>query len=320
MSNQNVTRSNKIFKTLDEQVEILKDKGLEVSDVDFAKKVLLRENYFFLSGYRHLLLKNKNERNFIPGATFNELYSIFNFDRQVRNIIFKNLLIIENNIKSIFSYQLSKKYGYKEKNYLKPSNFTNNPEKFRQVNDLIRKMKRQIRINGDQHSATKHYQMNYGYTPLWVVVKVLSFGIVCELFTIMKKEDQIEISEIYKISPQVLAIYLPILANYRNLCAHEDILYDHKNNRPIPDTVYHNLLNIPKLDGEYIYGKDDLFSLIIILKKLLSDTEFKLLINELTYEIDVLDGKLKSIKIEKVLDAIGFPNNFKEICYLDKEL
>ncbi len=320
MSKQIESENNKIFKTLDEQIQILKDKGLVIEDLELTKEILLRENYFFLSGYRHLLLKGNNTKQFIPNANFREMYALFNFDRQIRNIIFKNLLIVENNIKSIFSYQLSKKYGYKEKDYLKPSNFTNNPEKFRQVNDLIKKMKRQMRINGQQHSATKHYQSNYGYTPLWVVVKVLSFGIVCELFTIMKKEDQIEIGEIYNISPSVLSIYLPILANFRNLCAHEDILYDYKTHRDIPDTAFHNILNIPKTDGEFIYGKDDLFSLVIILKKMLSDDEFKLLINELTYELDILDGKLKTIKIEKVLNIMGFPNNFKEICYLDKEL
>ena len=111
---------------------------------------------------------------------------MFNFDRQFRNIIFKNLLIIENNLKSIFSYQLSKKYGYSEKNYLNPSNFTNVSSKSKQVNDLIKKMKRQIRVNGGQHSATMHYISNYGYIPLWIVVKVLSFGIVSEMFTILK--------------------------------------------------------------------------------------------------------------------------------------
>ena len=36
-------------------------------------------------------------------------------------------------------------------------------EKTRQVNDLIKKMKRQIRVNGYQHSATMHYLNNYGY-------------------------------------------------------------------------------------------------------------------------------------------------------------
>ena len=319
MSKQKKYSTNKIFRTLDEQIEIMKDKGLVIDDIDFTKNILLRENYFFINGYRHLLLKSKTERKFIPNTNFRELYAIFNFDRQIRNIIFKNLLIIENNIKSIFSYQLSKKYGYREKEYLKPSNFTNNPDKFRQVNDLIKKMKRQIKINGQQHTATKHYQINYGYLPLWVVVKVLSFGIVCELFTIMKKEDQIEISEIYNIDPTTLSIYLPILANFRNLCAHENIVYDYKTQRPIPDCFYHNALNIPKKDGEYIYGKDDLFALIIIIRRMLSKEEFKLLINELTYEIDILDGKLKTIKIEKLLNDIGFPINFRDICYLEME-
>ena len=311
--------TNKIFKTLDEQIDILKNKGLVIDDVEYAKNILLRENYFFVSGYRHLLIRSKSDKRFLPNANFREMYALFNFDRQIRNIIFKNLLIIENNIKSIFSYQLSKKYGYKEKDYLKPSNFTNNPEKFRQVNDLIKKMKRQIRINGNQHSATKHYMEYYGYVPLWIVVKVLSFGVVCELFSIMKKEDQYEISEIYNIDSTTLEIYLPILSNYRNLCAHEDILYDYRVQRPIPDTSLHMKLNISKQDGEYIYGKDDLFALMIILKRMLSKDEFKLLINEINYELDVLEGKLKTIKIDKLLNAIGFPTNFREISYLEKE-
>ena len=319
MEKNNNSSTNKIFRTLDEQVEILKSKGLIINDINFAKGVLLRENYFFLAGYRHLLLKSKTDKRFINNATFDELYALFNFDRQVRNIIFKNLLIIENNIKSIFSYQLSKKYGYKEKDYLKPSNFTNNPEKFRQVNDLIKKMKRQIRINGNQHSATSHYQNNYGFVPLWVVVKVLSFGIVCELYSIMKKEDQLEISDIYHIEPKTLSLYLPILASFRNLCAHEDILYDYKTQRPIPDTKYHNELNIPKKDGEYIYGKNDLFALLIIIKQMISKSEFKLLINEINYELAILEGKLKTIKISKLLNEIGFPTNFKELSFIEKE-
>ena len=57
--------SNKVFKTLDEQVEILKSKGLVVNDVDFAKDILLRENYFFISGYRHLFMQNSKDSKFI---------------------------------------------------------------------------------------------------------------------------------------------------------------------------------------------------------------------------------------------------------------
>ena len=303
----------KVFKTIQEQISILESKGLIIDDYLFTEDILIRENYFFISGYRHLFLKSPKDRNFIKGTTFRELYALFNFDRQVRNIVFKNLLIIENNLKSIISYQLSKKYGFREKDYLKPENFTKVPDKQRQLSDTLKKMKRQIRVNGAQHSATSHYLKNYGYIPLWVVVKVLSFGIVGELYTVMKREDQEEIANIYDLSINNLLTYLPILSNYRNLCAHEDILYDHRTQKIIGDTRYHDGLDIPTTDGEYIYGKDDLFALIIILKQLLRPDEFRLLINELSYEIDILCGKLKVINIGKVLDTMGFPRNFREI-------
>ena len=114
---------NKIFKSLDEQIKILREKGLVIDDEKFAKEVLLRENYFFLNGYRHLFMKSKDKSRYIEGTKFEELYSLFLFDRTLRNILFKNILIVENNIKSIISYQLSKKYGYREKEYLKASNF-----------------------------------------------------------------------------------------------------------------------------------------------------------------------------------------------------
>ena len=310
----------KTFKTLDEQVSILKSKGLKITDDNYAKNILLRENYFFLSGYRHLFLKSETERVFLPGTDFKELYAMFNFDRQVRNIIFKNLLIVENNIKSVFSYVLSKKYGYKESEYLRPNNFTRDSSRVRQVNDLLRKMKRQIRINGGQHSATSHYINNYGYVPLWIVVKVLSFGIVSELYSIMKSDDQKEIAKIYHMTPEQLLIYLPVLANFRNLCAHEDILYDHKAQRSIEDCKYHEKLLIPKMDDEYIYGKNDLFAVIIIFKFMLREEEFRLLLREISYEIDILSGKLHTISISKVLDKIGFPINYKEIMNMDGEL
>lgn len=307
----------KIFKTLDEQISILRNKNLIIDDETYVKDVLLRENYFFINGYRYPFLKSLSDRKFIQGTNFREVYALFYFDRQLRNILFKNILILENNIKSIISYQVSKKYGFKEKMYLDPKNFTNDPKRYRQVNDLLKKVKRQISINGAQHTATKHYQMNYGYIPFWIVVKVLSFGIVGELFTILKREDQEEIANIFNVDVESLLVYLPIIANYRNLCAHEDICYDHITQKEIPITRYHELLSIPKTNGEYIYGIRDLFALIIILKRLLRKDDFHNMMQEITYELDYLAGRLQVIKIDKILDKMGFPKNYKEIVRMD---
>ena len=309
----------KQFKNLDEQIEILKHKGLIITDESYAKEIWLRENYFFLSGYRHVFMDQGNPKSYIKGATFEELYSLFLFDRQFRNIIFKNLLILENNLKSIISYRLSKKYGYKEHDYLKPKNFDTSPEKSRQVNDLLKKMKRQIHVNGRQHSATVHYLSNYGYIPLWVLVKVLSFGIVSELYSILRIDDRVAIAEIYGTDIVTLATYLPILSNYRNLCAHEDILYENKTQKIIGDTPYHKLLNIEKIDGEYKYGKNDLFALLIIMKQLLKDNEVKNMVIEIEHALDNLDYNLNSIPLSKVLNRMGFPSNWKDISNIEKE-
>ena len=307
----------KTFKTLEEQIEILKDKGLVINDIERAKSILLRENYFFLTGYRFLFIKSMQDRRFNEGTTFEELYAMFLFDRQLRNILFKNILVFENNLKSITAYVMSKNHGFKEKNYLNKNNFVRDSSKNRQINDLIHKMKRQISINGKQHSATSHFIENYGYIPLWVVVKVLSFGIVGELYTILQNEDKKEVADIFKIDIDSFQSYLPILANYRNLCAHEDICYNNRTQICINNTTYHSLLNIPKMDGEYIYGKNDLFALIIIFKRILQKDDFNLFINEIEYELDKLNGKLKTIDIEKVLDTMGFPINYREIERMD---
>ena len=307
----------KIFKTLDEQIQILQFKGLEVNDIDKAKSILFRENYFFVSGYRRLFMRSNKDSMFIKGTTFDELYATFLFDRRIRNIMFKYILIIENNMKSIISYQLSKKYGFKDKDYLNPKNFTQDGIKSRQVNDVLNKMKRQIRVNGRQHTATLHYLSNYGYVPMWILVKVLSFGIISELYNILKAEDAYDIAEYYNLQPETLSIYLNLLSNYRNVCAHEDMWYDHRTQRSIPDCRYHYLLDIEMTDDEYNYGKNDLYALIIIMKQMLQEEEFHDLIYEIGYEIDILDGKVDTVPLNLILNKIGFPNNWRDIANLD---
>ena len=178
-------------------------------------------------------------------------------------------------------------------------------------------MKRQIRVNGKQHTATMHYISNYGYIPMWILVKVLSFGLISELYGILKTEDQVTVSEFYDLNTETLGIYLALLSNFRNLCAHEDILYDHRTQRQIPNTKYHYELEIPKDEEEYKYGKNDLFALIIIFKQMLRDEEFVDLINELSYEIDVLDGKVDTVPLNTILNKIGFPDNWREISKID---
>lgn len=306
----------KEFKTLSEQIDILKSRGLVINDVDKAEELLLRENYFFINGYRHIFMKSSKGDEFIKGTTFEELYAVFQFDRSFRNVLFKNLLIVENNLKSVMAYNLSRKYGIKEKDYLKPSNFSQDSKKIRQVNDVLNKIKRQLKLNGRQHSATLHYLSNYGYVPLWILVKLLTFGMINELYSILKPEDKLTIANYYNLDVETLSIYISLLSNYRNLCAHEDIVYEHKTQKEILDTKYHRELNIPTMNDEYIYGKNDMFAVVIMLKYMLNDSDFVDFVNEVNYDLSILDGKVNIIPQSKILDRMGFPSNWDEIARL----
>ena len=62
-----------------------------------------------------------------------------------------------------------------------------------------------------------------------------------------------------------------------------------------------------------MYGKNDLFAVVIMLKQLLTDKEFSDFISEIGYEIDLLDGKIDIVPLNLILNKIGFPNNWREI-------
>ena len=49
---------DKEFKTIDEQLEILKSRGLIVEDESIAKEFLLYNNYYRISGYSLTLREN----------------------------------------------------------------------------------------------------------------------------------------------------------------------------------------------------------------------------------------------------------------------
>ena len=304
--------NKKEFRTLDEQIDILKTKGLTINNPEEVKDIILRENYFFINGYRYLFFTS--DRKFFKGTKFSELYSAFLFDRNLRSIMFKNLLIVENNIKSIISYELSKKYGYNEKEYLNPNNFNDDFKESRRVEDVLNKINRQIRVNVDKHSATLHYKTKYKYIPLWILVKVLSFGLINELFGILKPEDKEAIASYYGISEDELKVYLQLLSNYRNLCAHEDMVYDHRTQVSIGDTKYHELLKIEKdEENEYVKGKKDLFAVIIIFKRMLQKPRFNELLREINKALETFDKNVEIVDNSVLLNKMGFPKNYNDL-------
>ena len=67
-----------------------------------------------------------------------------------------------------------------------------------------------------------------------------------------------------------------------------------------------NLLLVP-------YGKNDIFAIVIMLKQVLNKSDFIDFINEVSYELSLLDGRVNVIPQSKILDRMGFPSNWESI-------
>lgn len=129
--------ADKDFKTIDEQIEILRSRGLTIEDEAEAKDFLLRNNYYRVSGYSLTLRKNDV---FAKSATFQNIEAIYNFDHEFRHIILHHIETIEVQIKSIYAYEFTKVYG--PLGYLDASNFSNQA-KHKEIVDKANQQKRQ---------------------------------------------------------------------------------------------------------------------------------------------------------------------------------
>ena len=241
----------KEFKTIDEQIELLQSRNLHIENENIARKILLNNNYYYLiNGYKDLFLnKNSKEEKFVNGATLEEIYSLYEFDRKIRIIFLEYILLVERKIDTYIAYEFSKNYGHK--NYLIPENF-NNSNKNRElilkfINDINLEISHQYK---NSNKMIIHYLDTYKYIPLWVLIRILSFGKVSKFYSFMKQKEQNNISRKFNIQSETLKIYLINLGNVRNICAHDEKLYDVRLKKRINITDYHRQLMLTRKDNK----------------------------------------------------------------------
>lgn len=85
---------------------------------------LEQENYYnVINGYKDLFLEKGADdlplipERYLPNTHFNELQSLFLFNRDLRILFLKYILIFENSFKIVLSHEFSKKYQ-KQNSYL----------------------------------------------------------------------------------------------------------------------------------------------------------------------------------------------------------
>jgi len=277
-------------KTFEEQLEILKNRGLIINDEALALAVLKEINYYRLSGYM-LSLKSKDNL-FLPNITFENIYSIYKFDKQLRLLLLDIIENIEIKFRTHISYHIAHKYG--SVGYRDPKNFNNKEFHSKFLLDL------EENINRNKHKELfiEHHIKKYaGKFPIWVVVEILSFGNLSKLFTNMRKEDKEIICETYyKIPFQYIESWLHHLSYIRNVCAHYSRLY----NKTF--TVFPKFSN---RDKRLFKPTRKIFDTIFSLKKICNDKDWLNFIKSLDNLF------INNPIIKKKL--LGFPDNWLEL-------
>ena len=140
-------------------------------------------------------------------------------------------------------------------------------------------------------------------------------GTISKFYEYIKQPLRVKIAKHFNVKEGDLCVYIKILAFWRNLCAHDERIYDSTSFKKIslPNTKYHIALNIPIKGNQYIQGKNDLFALTIVLKILLPEQDFNHFYNKINGRIYSVATKLLSISIEDVKKVMGFPKMWSQI-------
>lgn len=310
--------AEKVFKSYNSQLRILRSRGLIVKSS--AKKVLESENYYnVINGYKDVFLNHTaTTETYKAGAEFTEIFALYEFDRELRYIFLKRLLKIENQIKSVIAYKFSEKY--KHDTYLKLASFDShrNNKELQAIMGVISTFQRTISEQSGRHNAVTHYVTEYGYVPLWVLVNVLTFGNISKFYGIMKLQDRQVVAKEFGLQENVFKSYLKLMSIFRNICAHDERLYNTKLGKlEIISGSIHTRLSIQRANnGKYNCGTNDVFALLICLKEFLPKRqkgEFAETIRQIDKEIDKLTSKIHTVNINDILIVMGFPVNWKNL-------
>lgn len=306
----------KVYKSHRSQLQILRGRGLSIVNGSKAMRILEKENYYnVINGYKSPFVQHGvTPEAYTAGTKFDELYSVFCFDRNVRLIYLKYILKAEHHIKSVIAHEFSKRYGHD--NYLKLDNFdSSSTQKTKEVLKTIGKIQNCLSDKMGKSQEITHYVSTYGYVPLWVLMNVLTLGEMSHFYANMKQSDQNQVARQFNLQPAELRKYIKNMTLARNRCAHDERFYDYmyKESLSVTTIPSFGIFAIPASSGNYAYGTKDAFSLAVILTLILSKADAKEFVSAIDREFKRLDKELTTVSASHIMLKMGFGPNWKKL-------
>ncbi|WP_281700086.1 Abi family protein [Cetobacterium somerae] len=215
-----------ISKTIEEQIEIFKNRGMVFENEEYAKNKLSHINYYKLKEYSLVFMENARYEN----ITFEEVLDTFYLDRSLRVNLMHNIEKIEISLKTQIARILGS-YGPFE--YLSFNIWVDKDEYCKHyIKDQEKKFKEQIRKILLERSSEiiKEFQKNFpgeDKVPIWMLIEMLTLGEVLNLYKLMAPNLKKKISKFYNIpSIEIFESWIYKIKLIRNLCAHNMKIYN----------------------------------------------------------------------------------------------
>lgn len=291
---------NKKVTTIQEQIEQLKVRRLTFNDEQEAVYHLSNISYYRLAGYWWTMQSDKVNHVFKPNSKFEDALALYNFDRELRIILFDVIERIEIALRTKMIYYLSHEFGFWW--FQNTEIFSNIKELIKTLAVLEEELERSKDIFIKEHK--KKYKEDLRFPPAIKVIEITSFGALSKLYGNLKpmvKSKDIIAAEFQTVNHTYLPSWLQSIAQIRNICAHHGRLWN-KNlpGRPAlltkPPAPWLN--NVPPVNQHHM-----LYIHVSCMKYLLNVADKD---NQFTPRLAALLKKYPSVD----LNALGFPGNW----------
>ena len=229
---------NKPALTIDQQITLLEQRGLAIPDKARAKRHLSNVSYYRLSAYmlpyRVLDASGNHLDQFVSGATWDDIYNLYKFDRKLRLLVFDAIERIEIALRTQMIYQLSHKYGphwQDDSTIFRAPQFNPRTGKTYDVfQDVQGHINEQLTAN-KKATFIEHYLNTYDTPPTppsWMSIELLYFSELSKICqNLNSRSDRTDIAKAFNVkNDNVFCSWLHTLNYVRNICAHHARLWN----------------------------------------------------------------------------------------------